>query len=54
MGAVYAICSEYEIPHRKGQGFSLLRVGEDGMTHGEARAANCTAHAGAGPLMIFL
>ena len=31
MGAVYAICGEYEIPNRKGLGFSLLRVGEDGM-----------------------
>ena len=31
MGAVYAICGEYEIPNRKGKGFSLLRVGEDGM-----------------------
>ena len=29
MGAVYAICGEYEIPNRKGKGFSLLRVGED-------------------------
>ena len=31
MGAVYAICGEYEIPNRKGMGFSLLRVGEDRM-----------------------
>jgi len=34
MGAVYAICGEYEIPNRKGMGFSLLRVGEDGGKHG--------------------
>ncbi len=32
MGAVYAICGEYEIPNRKGKGFSLLRAVEDGIT----------------------
>jgi nitrite reductase/ring-hydroxylating ferredoxin subunit len=31
MGAVYAICGESEIPNRKGRGFSLLRVVENGM-----------------------
>ena len=29
MDTVY--CGEYEIPNRKGMGFSLLRVGEDGI-----------------------
>ena len=31
MDTVYAICGEYEIPNRKGKGFSLLRVVENGM-----------------------